>query len=51
MQTILYGLAAVVVLVLISVAPVGIGWGLLIAWFAWCGGILFDRVILKAQRL
>lgn len=44
MQTFLYLLAAAVTIGLIAVAPVPIGWGLMIAWFAWCGGILFEKL-------
>lgn len=47
MQLSLYVLAAVATLTLIFFAPVAIGYGLLIAWFAWCGGVLFDRLFLS----
>lgn len=46
MELFLYLLSAVLTVAAITVFG-SIGAGLIIAWFAWCGGVLFDRLFLK----
>jgi hypothetical protein len=48
MEVFLYILAAI--MTVFSIVLFGsIGYGLLIAWFAWCGGVLFDRLFLQPR--
>lgn len=43
MELYFYIASAIVTAILVSLFP-GFWMGIAIAWFAWCGGVMFDRL-------